>query len=1056
MGNRRAVIREADCTWRRAIRHLKDLPEEARRLIPSRRAFIAAAIAATAAPKAAEAFGFFGRMGGGVAAPASTRLATLTLVNDSATPVGANTCSPYFGWIFKEGDVATGTYPGFGASGPIEKFSWGCQVYWPDGSLLFAAFVVRPASGVAGNGTLALGVWNGGTAPTTSARTLTEVYNQQIIVQATGQGTNFGLNGTLGAWINGDANQKSAQVYLDGDAGKCWRFDIDMAATVGGAAEGQHVVHAYVLALTDSTGAFGGTRVNYRITKPWWDNNTPAKNWSGFSVTGASIGTAGTAQVWCQAVGAGGVGTSTINIPWPYKPVALTVQSVSPPVWNATQNYVTGAADNSAVVPGFITSPAGTSNPLLTTRLYFAYVNGNDGANTMRVVDSSNGGNVEVPGNLDNTATFWPVPVCLFFGSLFGANSKARWNFFQGLGSYASDPATDGTLRVQMDKTYWHGTGLIPPWMTGVIFTDSAWGGSHTFDSSTTGPFQQNRGDTGTQLAQGIGYVPADAGRDWYNQSAASELTIRTIGYCGAYDGYSFRTKASRQYPNLTNTAYTGLDAPSSGQQALQWGGGMTAAGFTGPPANNINFVYVQGNPTHMAGFEEWAYLRTGEPQYLELLIEHALGMSLIQVPAIRNPTAAAGYPADGFALVTVWPASAGALVRWLSWSMRNYCAAAKLAPTTMPDGSQLNQYIWDVAENSVAFMNLVTANKLGAYCSGIGAWMPYTPSDPNTGVAGYYQRSSWQIVFMAVGLCSLYKARGSTSALTWLKNEATYREHFRALYSDYHVASFYEYTAGGNLFGTSQKGPIQSDDEWGIVTQWSGNGGLAWTTTSPCFTSGGTLNPAVGWTPAVGDRWTPNTADGSDANFCPSAPYTAMNVNAAAFTWDLTPLNTTKDYPGGSKAVSVGYCIKPSAGNAGGYVYGCSVGGVTSAAPTWPQGPVATTVADGTVTWFCMGQPGTAVIPAANGSNRNAHEEGPFGLIANPPAPSTHETTDAINQNPENYVSQLRASQALMLACGVTLNSGAAATQLFTDSDTRMGGTDWTGDPTWAWQSSF
>lgn len=128
-----------------------------------RRTLLQAAGAASALVST-RARAFLLRPAGG-ASGAATQLATLTLVNTGGSTQAAGGVTPIFGWAFRQGDIPAGTAPQFLVSGVAQPYSWGCQSYWPDGSLCWAMFMLRTTAGIAGSGTLAVGVCGGGSAP---------------------------------------------------------------------------------------------------------------------------------------------------------------------------------------------------------------------------------------------------------------------------------------------------------------------------------------------------------------------------------------------------------------------------------------------------------------------------------------------------------------------------------------------------------------------------------------------------------------------------------------------------------------------------------------------------------------------------------------------------------------------------------------------------------------------------------------------------------------------------------------------------------------------------
>src|SRR5271165_6651407 len=105
----------------------------------------------------------------------------MTLLQDGAVAGGVPTNT--FGWVFRPGDIPAGHAPKFQVSGVTWGYSHGLQTYWPDGSLKWAAFsLMVPSSPPSFPATVTISDGGTGAWPTASGRTLTEVYNQNLVV----------------------------------------------------------------------------------------------------------------------------------------------------------------------------------------------------------------------------------------------------------------------------------------------------------------------------------------------------------------------------------------------------------------------------------------------------------------------------------------------------------------------------------------------------------------------------------------------------------------------------------------------------------------------------------------------------------------------------------------------------------------------------------------------------------------------------------------------------------------------------------------------------------
>lgn len=796
------------------------------------------------------------------------QVATLTLVNTSGSTQAAGTISPIFGQAFKKGDVPSGTAPQFLVSGVAQPYSWGCQAYYSDGSLCWAMFMLRTTASVAGNGTLAVGVWNGGSAPAASARTLAEVYAQAILAATTGAGANFGLAGNWNAYCANDANNHAQYVYMDGAAGKVWRIETEFAQTPGGAAHGQLYCYHYVAALTDAAGALGGFRYIARIMQPWYNNDTPAKNWRAFSAIAVEYG-AGPTSISLPSIGAARTFTG----------------AAASQTWNSTvaNGWYAGAEDGN-LIPGYVTVSGGAMDTALSaSQLYFAYAvkPGSTTAFTLST-DSITAALVTANGDATGTMTFNPAPTCLHFGSIFTATSAATWNFIQGTGSMAAD----GTLRTQCDAAYLHATGLIPPLdtsLTGIVDANATWAASYSWNPISSGPILANVGNTGQDPS--IGLITNYHSIHFYKQSAGGELVARAIAYAGAFEACAFRDKTTRNLAVLNGGTYTGMPASNTG---LYWyPQSPIVAGFTAPPSGNRNFMFFESNTSHKPPFDYYATLVFGGPDFLDLLMEQpnsgSLNFSPTSTPATRNPT----VPTPAFNIATAGCGTAG--IRSMAWLNRDWQYAAQIAPASYPDGSQLSQYIKDVADANANWPpGIINATYLNAYCTTNGIWLPLANA-ANT--CDFTSGNGFQTAFFTLAMCVAAGGnRQNADAKSWLQQRANWRAHLLTTFGGYHLYTEYDHSGEApRTFSDDVETPISSDAHWGITAVMAP--AISWTTTSPAFTVN-SADFAYGYTgPTAGDKWIfdDTAVGGVPGGFSANTPYYVVNVSVNSFDLSAT-----------------------------------------------------------------------------------------------------------------------------------------------------------------------
>lgn len=108
-----------------------------------------------------------------------------------------------------------------------------------------------------------------------------------------------------------------------------------------------------------------------------------------------------------------------------------------------------------------------------------------------------------------------------------------------------------------------------------------------------------------------------------------------------------------------------------------------------------------------------------------------------------------------------------------------------------------------------------------------------------------------------------------------------------------------------------------------------------------------------------------------------------------------LTAANSWASTAATSTAYTVGQVRRPSAGN--GYLYRCVVAGTSGgSAPTWPT-VIGTTVADGGVTWLCIGT-SIIVLDLADATLWSSFSAGPYRyLVVSDRTPGTAATQPLI-----------------------------------------------------------
>lgn len=619
---------------------------------------------------------------------------TITNISGSTVTLSQNASATITGGKF--------TVPGapqFLDGNSPQPYSWGMQrCRDSDGSLMFASFFFRQTFSLAASGTRAISVRSGGTQPTTTARTLAEVYAQGVsvsITAANNSGTPIApanFSGTLGAWIANAGNNgpnvnniKQSLTHI-GDAGAVWRHACLMSPTIAGAADGQSSCDFLVMATTDAGGALGGIRLNPGLQRSWYNSTSGSANLiaiqsnASFSWTGGGGGSV-------DMVSAGTIPFSTLN---------FTV-TVGQAATTAANNYWIGST--AGFIPVYVKNSGGAlPTGLNANTLYYLQGNASNNNVTFYAMPGNYNSGIAVSGG-SGTNTIVPVGAVQQYEPVWMARSDGRWNEFTGSGT--GNTGTSVNLQVQFDRTYWHSTKVLPPYDLSLVgsVTDNNWPFNYT--PCTAGPWVWN-GGTGERPE--IGVLPNEHAVHFFTQSAASDKLVRVGGYAGFNQGKHIRDApvalgggGTGQIPNLNNATYAGMPPfVASPVQYYDFNFNPFSSGINLP---TDGFGMQDFGYDHLPHPFPYAYLLTGEPQYLDGVIDMA-ACALLQGPTKDNTSRNPTKPITTTGILT----SLQTQPRAQAWALADLMWAATLVPSAHYDGSQLHKNLNDLVGNSFRY----------------------------------------------------------------------------------------------------------------------------------------------------------------------------------------------------------------------------------------------------------------------------------------------------------------------------------------------------------------
>lgn len=768
---------------------------------------------------------------------AGSLLKTVQIANDGGGSSATNSHTPMFGLQFKKGDMPSGQYPVLKtAGGTTVPYSYWNVKSWSDGSMKFIGVLPIFPDAISSGSTANLKVYSGGSAPSASSRTLTEVYSQNIKVLG-----NSGLDNISGDWVADlqSANVIETVVVGDGLAGKIWRLLVDFKQS--GSAHGSLVTYFYVMALQDASGNLAGFRVLPRITQPWYDVDSPSKYYRSFTSLQLQYGSGPTtvdpiasnyaakAFTWISGAGSFDANVSCTGNAY-QSGVACRVSS--------TGTLPAGLAANTTY---WIRKDAGDT---------LMFVNGSaigntfNGTSRINITDAGTG-----------THTITPIAYVSYFCSQWIAASTGRYIYFQGTGSIASE----ANLRIKADQAYDASAGIFPPWNISIGSVDS----NSNYDWSPYCVANLTIGIGGTGERDDIGPINSQHSRHFFTQAAVDEKVMRTIGLAQAHLPSCFRNSSTKSHVNLSNTNYSGMSTKEVDTFAYR-PNAPSSSGFTAPSLTQT-WVQVFGAPdfSHQTQYTAYPYGVTAEPQYADMLFE-MVNMVQLQVGSAKHITL------GGTTYYNVAPQWKDA-IRTAAWSGRDVAWAAALLPNTNPDLGAPTAYVTDMVPSNSAYLLAWNATQ-SSWWQDNGYWMMQGQEN---------HRAPWQIGYMWGFLNIAASACEDADAHTMRSIFAKWPVHVKSLTGNlWALPNFVEISSTQAAHYGSPF--LDNDGQWAPIVE--DNTYLSWSNSGDLFTWD---NPH--WTPANGDKivFHESTAPGGLSLM---TPYYAVNTSGLTFQLAASP----------------------------------------------------------------------------------------------------------------------------------------------------------------------
>jgi len=630
-------------------------------------------------------------------------IATITLKNQSASATPAEFFPRMFGQPLEPGDILVGEYPRYElADGTPCAASFGEPTYHPDGSVSFLPVVLRVPTSIAGSGSLTINVKGGGSAPSASAVSASTVTSSSDLKVS----ANALRNWTAGEWVtsvNQGITDGDVWVFANGPAGRVLR--VYEGFRQAGADHGQAGMWHYVQVLQNSAGGLFGLRHLGKFANGWHDVTTPQIN-----------------TLVADAVVLKNGATIVRNI----APLAAA-RTFS---WSSgfTAANITNLANGMAVrlsTTGAL--PAGLSS----NTAYFIRLSGGNGFtlhNSIQDVDYNSNAVVATDAG-SGTHTLTPaVQLEYYAAGPYTAGVGGDFEFVQAGGS-----GSECDVTVTVDRAYRKASKLFGPIRTDLspVAVPSRDYNIETFQDLD--PAQNNTGER-----PDIGYITGWCSRHFISGTGIN--TIRTHAYQQGLRSWSLRRRATKQPINLTDDSYPELGAA---MQSFRFYPGNTAANSgVNSPADwgRLRGVFDWSHQPQIAAY---AYLVTGEPQFLDASIDMAV--AAVANIANRNPLVS-GTQYSAIVLRDEYQ------IRVEAWTIRDLAFAAMLTPANY-SGAPLGTYFKNIlAEN---FDYLKAEKATGTAFSQTHKFYPSTNA----------QQGSWQLSYLLTAVNLAYTATGDADA---------------------------------------------------------------------------------------------------------------------------------------------------------------------------------------------------------------------------------------------------------------------------------------------------
>lgn len=349
------------------------------------------------------------------------------------------------------------------------------------------------------------------------------------------------------------------------------------------------------------------------------------------------------------------------------------------------------------------------------------------------------------------------------YSSFFTCGTDAKWDFVQGGGSASADC----TIRVQHDNAHLVLSKLVPPHD---LETSTSSSSSVDYYPYGRGPFGTRSIDA-TGNSNFIGVLPMWAVRHLINQTADDERAVRVGGLVSAGWRDTLRDSASGEIVPVVD-----VEASYAGLGTIQTTWRYTGTNRTGVQIPTVTTSLWSGdtNTSHRGSAAYYPYIITGEPQYLDILEEHAAQAIMQSLPGtgVFNTTTpmTSWYVGTGgdrrdMQIGTGGPIYKGAGLCWQlnntrtnAWAVRDVGQALAI----LPDDSPSKPYFEDVLTSAVDSIEALTATRPSSWQD--SGMVTFDEASYDSNDMDGSAENPWQLAYYALSTAHVADLTGNAS----------------------------------------------------------------------------------------------------------------------------------------------------------------------------------------------------------------------------------------------------------------------------------------------------